>query len=89
MAQDMRGDVLLLQRGAARGRETHILVEQVGEAHACHGAAVCAQEHFWNGELTSNFQPCPEIIGSLLPQGESALSASFTLDLHRWGRMEG
>src|SRR6266567_6152701 len=80
--QHMRGDVLLLQRRTARSCETHILVEHVGEAHACHGTVVCTQEHFWNGEITSNCQPRPEIIGRLCPEGESAFSASFALDLY-------
>jgi hypothetical protein len=89
MTQDMRCDVLLCQRGTARCSELHILVEHVGEAHTRHGTAVCAQEHFRHGEVPPHGQPRPEIIGRLCPQGERAFPASFALDLHRRGRMEG
>ena len=69
MTQDMMCDVLLCQRGTARCSKPHILVKHVGEAHTRHGTAVCAQEHFRNGEVPPHCQPRPEIIGRLCPQG--------------------
>jgi len=82
VAQDMRGNVLLRQRGTGRCSESHILVEHVGEAHTRHGTAVRAQEHFRHGEGPSHCSPRSEIIGRLCPQGERAFPASFAVRLN-------
>lgn len=81
MTQDRRGAVLRAQRGTARGRAPHLLVEQGGAAHPCPGPAVGAQEPFRHGAVPPHGPPRPESIGCRGPQGERTFPSSLPWDL--------
>jgi hypothetical protein len=84
----MRGDVFRPQRGATPFGEAHILIEHMGEAHTRQGVAMGAQKHFWQGDVPSHRQPRPQIVGGLLPEGQSAFPAAFAVHLDDRGGLE-